>query len=259
MRPRTVEDLRSSHSKFKSEKPINFDPCIVPKNSSTRTCDPPLCAACQIARAKRRPTDVATTIVHKGYLRKVQDLVPGSRVSVDQYESAVRGRLANTRGKESFGHKYAGGTIFCNHASGYIQCFHQVSLRAADTILSKRGFECSAKSCRVQVQTYHGDNGIFKSKEFQDSLTKSEQELRFPGVGAHHQNGVAERTIRIVTEKARSMMQHASLHWPDKFEVQLWPFALDYACWMHNHTPSHTHGWAPLELFCGTQVDCRLL
>jgi hypothetical protein len=54
-------------------------------------------------------------------------------------------------------------------------------------------------------------------------------------------------------------MQHAFLHWPDKFQVQLWPFALDYACWLHNHTPSNTHGWAPLELFCGTQVDCQHL
>ena len=201
--------------------------------------------------------------MHKESLLKVQDLVPGSRVSIDQYESAVRGRLANTKGKESFGHKYAGGTIFCNHASGYTQCFHQVSLRAADTVLSKRGFERSVKSCGVQVQTYHGDNGVFKSKEFQESLTKSEQSeqtLKFSGaVGAHHQNGVAECAICTVTEKARSMMQHAFLHWPDKFEVQLWPFALDYACWLHNHTPSHTHGWAPLGLFCGTQVDCQHL
>jgi hypothetical protein len=55
------------------------------------------------------------------------------------------------------------------------------------------------------------------------------------------------------------MMQHAFLHWPDEFQVQLWPIALGYACWLHNHTPSNTHGWAPLELFCRTQVDCQHL
>ena len=259
MRPRTVEDIRS---KIKSSKPVIIDPCIVPKNPSTRTCKPPLCASCQIARAKRRPTDVATTTVHQEALLKVSDLQPGDRVSVDQYESAVRGRLATTKGRENFGHKYAGGTIFCDHASGFVYCSHQVSLRATDTVISKRAFERNAKSCGVKVQKYHGDNGVFKSKEFLDSLTKTpdpDQEFKFSGVGAHHQNGVAERNIRTVTEKARTMMQHSFIHWPDEFQVQLWPFALDYACWLHNHTPSNTHGWAPLELFCGTQVDCQHL
>ena len=170
MRPRTVEDLRST---IKTEKPVIIDPCLVPKNPSTRTCKPPLCASCQIARAKRRSTDVSTTTVHQEALLKVSDLQPGDRVSIDQYESSVRGRLATTRGKESFGHKYyAGGTIFCDHASGYVYCSHQVSLRATDTVISKRAFERSAKSCGVKVEKYHGDNGVFKSKEFTDSLTK---------------------------------------------------------------------------------------
>ena len=257
MRPRTVEDLRS---KLKSEKPIVIHRCIVPKNPSTRTCKPPLCASCQIARAKRRPTDVSTTSVHQEALLQEENLAPGSRVSIDQYESAVRGRLATTKGRESFGHKYAGGTIFCDHASGYIQCFHQVSFRTADsTLVSKRAFERSAKSCAVKIKSYHGDNGVFKAKDFMDSLMQSDQELQFSGVGAHHQNGVAERAIRTVTEKARTMMQHSFIHWPDKFQVQLWPFALDYACWLYNHTPHNSHGWAPLELFCGTQVDCQHL
>jgi hypothetical protein len=93
MRPRTVEDLRP---KLKSEKPIIIDPCIVPKNPSTCTYQPQLCASCRIARDKRRPTDVATTKVHLESLLKVKDLKPGSRVLIDQYESAVRGGLATT-------------------------------------------------------------------------------------------------------------------------------------------------------------------
>jgi hypothetical protein len=126
-------------------------------------------------------------------------------------------------------------------------------------VISKRAFERAAKSCGVKIKMYHGDNGIFKSAEFQDALTKLEQHLKLSGVGAHHQNGVAERSIRTVTEKARTMMQHAYMHWPDEFQVQLWPFALDYACWLHNHTPSQIHGCAPLELFCGTRIDCQHL
>ena len=264
MRQRTIQDIGNtdpitSKPESKPTKAIIVDPCITPKNPSTRTCQPPLCAACQIARAKKRPTDVSTTTIHREALLKIQDLEPGARVSVDQYESSVRGRLATSKGKESFGHKYGGGTIFCDHATGYIECHHQVSLRSTDTVISKRAFERTAKSCGVRIKSYHGDNGIFKSSEFQDALTKLEQQLKFSGVGAHHQNGVAERSIRTVTEKARTMMQHSYHHWPDEFQVHLWPFALDYACWLHNHTPSQTHGWAPLELFCGTHIDCQHL
>ena len=116
-----------------------------------------------------------------------------------------------------------------------------------------------AKSCGKKVTSYHGDNGVFKAKEFTDALATDEQELTYSGVGAHHQNGVAERAIRTVTERARAMMQHSFLHWPDEFQVELWPFALDHACWMHNHTPHLRHGWAPIEIFCGTNVACQHL
>ena len=238
---------------------IMREPCISPKHASAKTCKPPLCAACQIAKAKRRNPEVSTTTINPHTHLKQDDLTPGNRVSIDQYESSVRGRLATSRGKESFGTKYAGGTIFCDHASGLVQCFHQVSLRASDTITSKRAFERLAKSCGVKIKSYHGDNGVFKAKEFMDALTSQEQDIRFSGVGAHHQNGIAERAIRNVTEKARSMMQHAYLHWPEEFHVELWPFALDYACWIVNHTPNHKHGWMPIELFCGTSVDCQHL
>ena len=251
--------LKAHRQRHPRPRFIDVEPCLCPKHPSARTCKPPLCAACQIAKAKRRSTDTSTTTTHNEQLLKIGDLEPGARVSIDQYESAVRGRLSTSRGGESFGSKYAGGTIFCDHASGFIQCFHQVSLRASDTLISKRAFERLAKTCGKKVMSYHGDNGVFKSKEFTDSLTSEEQQLKLSGVGAHHQNGVAERAIRTVTERARAMMQHSFLHWPDAFQVELWPFALDHACWLFNHTPHHKHGWAPIEIFCGTNVACQHL
>ena len=216
-----------------------IDPCIVPKYPSTRTCKPPLCASCQIARTKRRSTDVATTTVREEALLKVSDLLPGDTVSVDQYESSVRGRLATTRGRESFGHK---AIRWWEHLLQSCQRFYPrfspgcLSLHATDTVVLEQTFERNAKSCGVKVQNFHGDNGVFKSKEFTDSLTKTpepEQEFKFSGVGVHHQNGNAQRNIRTVTEKACTMMQHRPtyIHWLDKYQVQLWPFALNYACW----------------------------
>jgi hypothetical protein len=45
----------------------------------------------------------------------------------------------------------------------------------------------------------------FDSKEFKADLVTKGQETTLFGVGAHHQNGVAERAILTVTQWARSL------------------------------------------------------
>jgi hypothetical protein len=134
------------------------------------------------------------------------------RVSIDQDESSVRDCLPTGRGKGTFGNKNAGGAIFCDYASGNIQCFHQVSFRTDDTLVSKLALERFAKSCGRKIKSYHGDNGIFKTHDFSKDTMNDEEDLKLLDVGAHHQNGVAERAIQTVTEEARAMMQHAFLH-----------------------------------------------
>jgi hypothetical protein len=55
------------------------------------------------------------------------------------------------------------------------------------------------------------------------------QTLSFNGVGAHRQNGVAERSIQTVMNMARAIMLHATLHWPEHSFTDLWPLAMNYA------------------------------
>jgi hypothetical protein len=43
----------------------------------------------------------------------------------------------------------------------------------------------------------------------------------FSGVGAHHQNGVAEHSTRTVTQWAQSMLFHSILHWPEVADLKL--------------------------------------
>jgi transposase InsO family protein len=92
---------------------------------------------------------------------------------------------------------------------------------------------------------------VFASKEFREHCTRLGQELSFSGVGAHHQNGVAERAIQTITNMARANMIHAQLHWPEWAFIDLWPLAMSYAIWVYNKIPHHGGVLSPEELFCG--------
>jgi hypothetical protein len=134
---------------------------------------------------------------------------------------------------------------------------NQSSLGASHTIRSKRSFELDAcQNKGVHVEHYHTDNGIFSKTGFTAALDADDQTINFSGTGAHHQNGTAERAIQTVVYKARSILIHASLCWPDEITLDLWPFALDYAVWLYNHTPGRISGLSPEELFTGSSVDC---
>ena len=131
-------------------------------------------------------------------------LLPGAKVSIDQYISTVPGRLAHTKGKELKREKYVGGTIFVDHCSSYIHASNQVTLRAGDTVQAKQTFENFATSCGVSIKSYRADNVPFASKEFKTHLELHNQIIDFSGTGAHHQNGVAERAIQTVAKWARN-------------------------------------------------------
>jgi hypothetical protein len=180
-------------------------------------------------------------------------------VSVDHYKSAIRSRLLSTCGQESENHKHCEGTIFYNHYSSFVSVHHQPTLGATETIKSKRAFEIQALGCGNTVDKFRTDNGIFTSKLWTDSLLSANQSQSLSGVGAHHQNGVAERAIQTVTLMARSMLLHMAIRWPDQFSEDLWPMALQYAAFLHNHIPKRSQGLAPIELFCGTRLNCSYL
>ncbi|MGH3053526.1 MAG: hypothetical protein ACRDL7_00935 [Gaiellaceae bacterium] len=171
-----------------------------------------------------------------GHIR-AEHLRPGDCVSLDHYETRVKGRLRSSKGREREHEMFCGGTIFCDHASGLINVHHQVTLGASDTLRSKLLFERMSANNGVHIKNYCGDNGVFASKDFRGELALQKQGLTLSGVGAHHQNGVAERAIQTVTAHARIMMLHAALRWPSTTDASYWPFALDYAAHLWNTTP----------------------
>ena len=161
------------------------------------------------------------------------DLQPGQRVSIDQFVSSRRGRLESSRGHTKEEHMYKGGIIFVDHASGLIFIVNLVSLGAIETIKAKVLFERMAHEHGVAIQNYHADNGIFTAKDFQDHLLqaadtgKPPQSIWYSGVGAHHQNAIAERNIGTMVARAHTSLIHYTLHWPEVADDSLWPLAVN--------------------------------
>ena len=109
---------------------------------------------------------------------------------------------------------YHGGFIFYDHASGYIQVRHQVALGASDTTNDKFNYDIYASHARLFIQANYIENGSFASKCFMSQVIYNNRQISFRGVGASHQNGVAERGLQTITNMARTMLIHASIKNP---------------------------------------------
>jgi hypothetical protein len=224
---------------------------LLPKHSTKTACTAPLCTACQLSKQSRRTPQITTQINPIPTLRR-NNLQPGDCISIDQYISALPGRLPHTKGKESKSDQYNGGTLFVDHASGFIFLRNQVALTAGETLRSKKAFEQFSGLVGVTLKQFHANNVPFNSKEFWRNLELNGQPIVFSGTGAHHQNGVAERAIQTVTRWARAMLLHSILMWPDQANLSLWPFALDHAVYLWNNIPNEPSSLAPIKLFTRT-------
>lgn len=219
----------------------------------------PKCATCLFGKQAR----TANPAKHQtkepiGALTKIK-LVPGQLIFTDQFESRVPGRAFTTTGLPNSNVLYTGGTIFIDAASGFVHVSPQVGQTAAETIDSKHRFERDAASSGVIVQAYHSDNGIYKSKEFMAALVDKNQTIKFSGVSAQFQNGVAESNIKTIIRNARTYLLHVALRWPGFAEKNLWPMAVAHAVQMYNITPRQDTGLSPASIFTGSIQDPHVL
>ena len=212
------------------------------------------CEICQYAKAHRRTTHGKRTQVNKerdGSLR-AEHLAPGARVSVDHFESRLLGRTRDSYGKPS-SDKYKGGCIFVDHGTGYLHVEHQLGFSAVETIRAKQSFESMAFEHGVVTQSYLTDSGAFKANAFVQQIRDHGQQIRYCGTNAHHQNGIAERSIRTVSNMARAMLLHSAAHWKNGVDSSLWPMAVTHAVYVYNNTPN-AQNLCPADLFTGSTV-----
>ena len=76
----------------------------------------------------------------------------------------------------------------------------------------------------------------------------------------YHQNGIAERRIRTLTESARTLLVHTIHKWPPSLaqscvSATLRPFALKYANDKYNNFTFDKNGYSPLMKFSRVYQD----
>ena len=229
--------------------------------SKLRHCRLPLCPECQYGKAHRRPWRQKTQKTNIKVATK-----PGQVVSIDQLESGTPGFIAQSKGSLTKG-RYRVATVFVDHYSGLDYVHLQRSTSAEETLEAKAAFERFAATHGVRILHYHADNGIFADNAFREACRRAQQGLTFCGVGAHHQNGVAERRIRDLSEHARAMLFHAAFRWPKAVTVHLWPYALRLASEIRRNLPREPRhasasaaqrDKAPIQLFSQTSEPVRI-
>lgn len=103
----------------------------------------------------------------------------------------------------------------------------------------------------LKIKTFRSDNGTeFCSNKFKLFFEQNGIEHQTSCVYTPQQNGLAERTIRTIVEKARCMLYDADL--PKRF----WGEALNTATYVKNHTVSAVLKYkSPIEVWTGTKPD----
>ena len=219
---------------------------IVPKRLAK--CRNQVCPACLYGKQRRRPW--RTKAKPSSTIRRASQ--PGQCVSVDQLVSSTPGLIGQTTGKLTTSRFYIA-TVFVDHYSRLDYVHLQESTGAEDTIEAKQAFERFSEQRGVTIRHYHADNGIFASNGFREAVHQAGQSISFCGVGAHHQNGIAERRIQDLTQTARSLLAHAS-HRNPAITAHLWPYALRHASYVRRLLPRATHSKSPEELFSKSPV-----
>jgi hypothetical protein len=103
-----------------------------------------------------------------------------------------------------------------------------------------------------KIDSYH--SGFFAATEFKDHCNHHQMKYSFSGVGTKHQNGIAERNIKTVAQRACANMLNLANSWLQSADSKYWPQTIDYATWVVNKLPDMESRVSPDELWSGV---CR--
>lgn len=188
--------------------------------------DLPPCIDCLFGQSHRKPWRTkGSSSTTSGILQHKSISTPGQTVGTDQIVSAQPGLVPQWKGKLTRSRIW-GATIFVDYATKWVKVHLMTEATGAETLAAKKSFEHASSIRGVHIRHYHADNGRFAESEFTNDCKEKIQKLTFCGVGAHHQNGVAENMIKQLTLTARTILLHAQRMWPEYITSMMWPLAL---------------------------------
>jgi hypothetical protein len=164
--------------------------CEIKANRQVATCQIPKCFSCSENKGKKRSHKQ-----HRGYITH-DDTQPGSNTSIENVDAAnVPCYTWQHKGRPTL-KKYKNSMLFVDHKNRLVYPSFQESKTAAEACRSKCHYEKFAHRYQETVNSYHADNGAFRSETFQKAIDSKNQKLHFSGVNAQWQNGLVERSNR---------------------------------------------------------------
>jgi hypothetical protein len=152
--------------------------CEIKAHKQVAICQIPKCLACSENKGKTRPHKQ-----HCGSITK-DDHHPGYNTSNYHVDAAnVPGYTWQHKGRPTL-NKYKNSMLFVDHTIRLVYPSFQESKTASEACSSKCDYETFAKQYNVTIDSYHADNGAFRSETFQKSIHNKNQKLNFSGVNA---------------------------------------------------------------------------
>jgi hypothetical protein len=207
----------------------------------------PFCASCSFGNASKRSWRSKGHNNH-GAIRRPDEKNPGDCCSTDQLISAQAGLVPQLSGRLTHERIWAA-TIFIDHVSGFAYAHLMRAVTQDETLAAKHAWERIAATHGREIKRYHADNGRYAEADFRADAESLGQQVTYCGVGAHHQNGLAENTVKQFTLKGRTLLLHAKRHWPEAITTILWPFALKAGVKAHNDFKLDADGKVPAQKF----------
>jgi hypothetical protein len=162
--------------------------CDLKANIQVATCQIPKFLSCSENKGKKRSHNK-----HRGSIT-ADDQRPGSNTSIDHVDASnVPGYTWQHKGRTTL-KKYKNFMLFVDHKTRLVYPSFQESKTATEACRSKCNYEKFAQRYNVTVDSYHADNGAFRSETFQKAIDNKNQKLNFGGVNAQWQNGLVERS-----------------------------------------------------------------
>eukprot|EP00957_Ditylum_brightwellii_P042268 3201509-Ditylum_brightwellii.AAC.1 len=155
----------------------------------------------------------------------------------------ISGRLTKRR--------VIGATIYADHYSNLLYIHLVQSMSGEDTQQSKWAYERITMMHHVKIKQYHSENGHFGEKDFCNACEAQGQKFTFCGVGAHHQNRIAENRTKLLALKAQTMLLYADRHWHEYITTILWSYALKLMEIHSNKFDINEDGLLPEEKITG--------